>query len=102
MITQKQQKSILSQLCRPGVKHKRTGKPAPLHEASGEIPLLASSGFWCRSAFVLADYSSLAFFFFFVPHIFSSLYFLLFVLLLFCLNLPLPFSFMALVIGYKP
>ena len=40
--------------------------------------------------------------FFFVPHIFYSLYFLLFVLLLFCLNLPLPFSFMALVIGFKP
>ena len=40
-------------------------------------------------------------FFVVVPHIYS-LYFLLFVLLLFCLNLSLPFSFMALVIGFKP
>lgn len=44
---------------------------------------------------------SCLFFFFFVPHIFYSLYFLLFVLL-FCLNLPLPLLFTALVIGFKP
>lgn len=63
-------------------------------EASGEILLLASSGFWCPLPFLLADYSSLAFFFF------CSLHLLLFVLSPLC---PSPllskFSFAFLIYG---